>query len=138
MKVLKLRPHHINCIFFYEGKGYSEDFVSNMTQIVEQLRKDKEQLVLLEKRSDSLCKACPYLEDSICRSSQKVELLDQGTLDKYKLEEYKVYPFKQIIDEIYSGYSYELFSSICSSCEWYKKGVCSKDKIEKQQRSWIE
>ena len=136
MEVLKLRPHHINCIFFYEGKGYSEDFVSNMNQVVEQLRMNKEQLVVLEKGSDSLCKACPHLHNSVCRSSQKVELLDQGVLDKYGLEEHKVYPFKQIVDEIYNNYSYEIFSSICSSCEWHKKGVCSKDKIEKQQRSW--
>ena len=33
-----LRPHHLLCTQGYSGKGYDNDFVAHMTDVVHQLR----------------------------------------------------------------------------------------------------
>ncbi|MEF9959269.1 MAG: DUF1284 domain-containing protein [Niameybacter sp.] len=136
MEILKLRPHHINCIFFYEGRGYSQKFVENMDQVVAYLLEHFEQNIILEKSIDHLCKDCPNLVEAVCKNDSKIELLDKETLKQYNLQEQQVYTFKEIVENIYSHYNEHTFSKICSSCEWYKQGVCSKEKIAKQKHRW--
>lgn len=136
MDVLKLRPHHINCLFFYEGKGYSKQFVENMDDIVGHLKKYPEQIISLEKQNDRLCGACPNLKENVCISSDKIANLDQATLENYGLKEHELYSFQEIKEKIYKNYSYEAFHLICSHCEWYKSGVCTEEKIIAQQEKW--
>ena len=136
MKVLKLRPHHINCIFFYEGKGYSEGFVKNMNQIVDQLRNNPKQLVSFERTNDILCNNCPNQRGSNCVNAQRIDQLDKNTLLNYNVEEHKVYSFAEIIKNIYTDYNNESFQAICKSCEWYKQGVCSQEKIRQRESIW--
>ena len=135
MDVLKLRPHHINCIFFYEGKGYSVRFIENMDRLVEYLRMHPEQRILLKGENDKLCKACPNLKEGKCISNDKVKILDKNTLEHYQLKENEIYSFQSIKD-IYMNYSHKTFQAICRECEWYKKKVCSKEKITVQQKAW--
>lgn len=136
MDVLKLRPHHINCLFFYEGKGYSKQFVENMNCIVEHLRNNSGQMIVLEKQNDRLCGACPNLKENICISSDKIGSLDQATLENYGLKEDEIYSFQEIKEKIYKNYSSETFHLICNRCEWYKSGVCTEEKIKGQQQIW--
>ena len=35
---LRIRPHHLVCVCFFRGKGYSEEFVANMTETVGRLK----------------------------------------------------------------------------------------------------
>ena len=136
MDVLKLRPHHINCLFFYEGKGYSEGFVENMNALVEHLRNYPEQKIYFEKQNDKLCEQCPNLKENICISSSKIVGLDQATLENYGLKEHEIYSFQEIKEKIYKNFSYETFRTICSQCEWYKREICTKEKIIGQQQIW--
>lgn len=136
MEVLELRAHHINCIFFYEGKGYSDGFVKEMDKVVEQLKRSDSQLISLKKDNDRFCNACPHLREGKCISYRKIHKLDQDTLKTYGLEEGKIYPFNMIKEQIYKNYDESLFEKICSGCEWYKQGVCSKEKIKNQQMIW--
>lgn len=136
MDVLKLRPHHINCLFFYEGKGYSPRFIENMDRLVEHLRMHPEQKILLKEENDKVCEACPNLKKGKCISYNKVKTLDKYTLEHYKLEENEIYSFQIIKDKIYMNYSHKTFQTICKGCEWYKKRVCSEEKIIAQQKVW--
>lgn len=45
------------CISFFEGKGYSEEFVSNMTAIIQALNDNNK--IQLVNGPDQICKACP-------------------------------------------------------------------------------
>ena len=39
--MIKLRPHHLLCTQGYSGKGYSREFVENMTEIVKSIKNEK-------------------------------------------------------------------------------------------------
>lgn len=52
--MIKLRPHHLLCTQGYSGKGYSKEFVENMTGIVELIKKENAQVQLI------------FSEDDIC------------------------------------------------------------------------
>ncbi|MGL4800205.1 MAG: DUF1284 domain-containing protein [Cellulosilyticaceae bacterium] len=136
MNVLQLRPHHINCIFFYEGKGYSQEFVAQMNEMVAHLQMHPEQKIVLQKANDSLCLACPNLKEEVCLSDERIKQLDDSTLEAYGLQEGNVYTFKLIKENIYKNYEPEVFEKICQQCEWYKQGVCSKEKIAGQKQRW--
>ena len=37
-----IRPHHMLCMQFFEGKGYSDGFVASMAAIKEKLEKEND------------------------------------------------------------------------------------------------
>ena len=75
-----MRPHHAFCILNYRQSGYSEEFVENMTAIVENLRADTK--IEIVSTSDAVCKACPNRteptpgDDVCCRCADKVRRYD--------------------------------------------------------------
>ncbi len=56
----KLRGHHLICLNFFRGEGYSEDFIENIYSII---GKEKVQVVT---GPDEVCKKCPSLVDNKC------------------------------------------------------------------------
>ena len=61
---MRIRGHNLLCIQGFVGKGYSPEFVANMTRVVESLGDDVE--VTVVDRPDVLCEACPNLAASGC------------------------------------------------------------------------
>jgi hypothetical protein len=59
----KLRGHHLICLNFFKGEGYSEDFIKNIYSVV---RKEKVEVVY---GADDVCARCPYLKDNRCSNS---------------------------------------------------------------------
>lgn len=136
--MLIIRPHHINCLFFFKGLGYNYEFTKIMNSIVSELRNNPNIKIKLVSHSDDICKACPNKSaHNICLSEDKVKLLDENTLKYYHLQDKSEYYFKDIISNIYENYDAEKFFNICSQCEWFKKGVCSKEVIPAQQKIWL-
>ncbi|MFR5445010.1 MAG: DUF1284 domain-containing protein, partial [Butyricicoccus sp.] len=58
--MIRLRPHHLLCTQGYSGKGYSTEFVQNMSAIVHSLRNVPGTRIRLVFGSDSLCAHCPH------------------------------------------------------------------------------
>ena len=54
-----LRPHHLLCTQGYSGKGYDNDFVAHMTDVVHQLRDVPGTTIRLTFSTDTLCSCCP-------------------------------------------------------------------------------
>lgn len=127
--LFNLRPHHINCIFFYIGKGYSEDFVKNMTKIIFLLQKDKNNKIKFITSCDDLCKHCPNKINNICYYNDKVNKLDQSCIKIYNINLNKIYTFNEIKNNIYKTFNEKNFIKICQNCEWFTTGICSKNKI---------
>jgi len=67
----RLRGHHLICLNFFRGEGYSEDFIKNIHSVI---RKD---LLEIVKGPDEVCAKCPYLKDNKCSS---VEYTDENIL----------------------------------------------------------
>ncbi len=125
---IKLRPHHLLCTQGYSGKGYSDDFVSNMDKVTERLRNDRNVKVEIVFSTDSLCNDCPSkVSDGICKSDSKVIGFDKGIIDVLDLDE-DIYSYQELISRLdeylSSGVDDERLKAICGDCEWYPVSDC--------------
>ncbi len=61
---MKLRGHHLICLHFYRGEGYSEDYVEHLWKMVK--KAEEGEIIEVIAGADDICKACPYLQGDIC------------------------------------------------------------------------
>ncbi len=124
MSSYKLRPHHGLCTAFFEGKGYSVDFVRNMTAVIEMLERDDPEIVLTV-GEDIICGNCPNNRTHICESSEKVVRYDGAVLelcglaagDAVRWSDFRSAVFDRII-------SPGRLSEVCGGCQWYN--ICGE------------
>ena len=64
---MKLRGHHLICLNFFKGEGYSEEFV----EIIKRILKEKEIEVVTG--ADDVCSKCPYLRGGFCDYKENAE-----------------------------------------------------------------
>jgi hypothetical protein len=58
-----LRGHHLICLNFFRGEGYSEEFIENLYAVI------KKEHIEIVTGADEVCKKCPYLKEGKCKSS---------------------------------------------------------------------
>ena len=63
--MLKLRGHHLVCLHYFQGEGYSREFVCNLQELVH--RAEKGEPVEVVVGPDDVCRACPNLRKGRCR-----------------------------------------------------------------------
>ncbi len=120
--MLMLRPHHLLCTKFFEGKGYSDSFTENMYKVISYLETDSE-IKLITKR-DIICSECPEK----CTSGKALDY-DRKVLEYCKLDENKIYRYNQLRNTVKSGIlEKNLLSEVCGDCQWYR--ICSKTKTD--------
>ena len=129
--MIRLRPHHLLRTQGYSGKGYSDNFVSNMNEVVERLRTNKDEMVEITFSTDNLCACCPSkLSDGVCDSDVKVLHFDKGVVDAIDLKE-GTYSYQELISKLdtylTSGHDDELLRNICGNCNWYPVSACWKN-----------
>ena len=85
---MKLRPHHLLCVRFYCGHGYSEAFNQRMRDVIAALEAGTP--FSLTQGPDDLCDACPNLKETPsgarCRTQDRVSRYDERTADALGLE----------------------------------------------------
>ena len=81
---LFLRPHHALCIRFFEGRGYSEEFVRHMTAVIERLQRD-DPMVTLTGGCDQLCEKRPRNIGGVCETDDTVRSIDERALSAMAL-----------------------------------------------------
>lgn len=117
MEIKNIRPHHLMCIEFFVGKGYSDEFTANMSRIIRSLAIDP--LLTVTANADGVCEKCPNMIDGACKTRDKVDRYDKAVLesigaldgDREKYTELRKKVREKII---YSGKR----ESICGDCEW--------------------
>ena len=110
----RIRPHHGMCLYFFEGKGYSEGFTKHMAEVKEWL---------LGKNGPA--SACPHNKGGSCESAEKVDRYDAGVLKYTGLkagQEMTFAEFERIVEEkiLQPGYG----KAICGDCQW--RDICHK------------
>ena len=124
---MKLRPHHLLCTQGYSGKGYSDDFVENMTAITTYLRNEADAAVEIVFSTDDICSKCPrMISDDLCESDEKVKRFDKKVIAYFGIEE-KRYIYQDIINEINAKMTSSMMDDICSGCEWYPVSACRRN-----------
>ena len=116
---IKLRGHHLLCLQGFQGYGYSEDFVSNMTRINE-LRKSNECIISLTNEPDDICFSCPNLKNNLCENEIQNSIIvkmDNEVLSK--LNSNKEHNSINLFDEVASKFnSLKSVENVCNGCKW--------------------
>lgn len=116
--IIPLRPHHGLCIQHFTGKGYSGQFVTNMTGVINTLR-SVQPLIRLVCGADAICAACPHDQGGVCEHSDKVCGYDTRCLSMCGLAENDVLPWAEfactvrvrILDR-------GRLREVCAGCGW--------------------
>jgi uncharacterized protein len=115
--IYKIRAHHGLCLFYFRGKGYSSDFVKNMTDVKNNLNKNP--IVCITNQADVICGKCPNNLRGKCKTEDKVSEYDRQVLLRCNLSHGATLPylaFRNLILQniILPGKRDE----ICGSCQW--------------------
>lgn len=119
---MELRGHHLLCILGFQGYGYSEDFVLNMTRINE-LRKTDKTTIKLINSSDDICSACPNLKNDLCENKMQNETIvkmDEEVLSEFDIN--KEYNAIDLFNEVILKFNtLKSVENICNDCKWAEK-----------------
>ncbi len=115
----KLRGHHLICLNFFRGEGYSEDFIRNIYSVI---GKEKVEVVA---GPDEVCARCPYLKNNKCASNdstdEKILLQDKEALRLLRFKPGDIVDWKIISAEL-PGILDEWKARFCLDCGYLK--VC--------------
>lgn len=113
----KLRGHHLICLNFFRGEGYSDDFIKNIHSVA---RKEKVEVI---EGADEVCSKCPYLEDNRCSNYTEEIIVFQ---DKEALELLGVKPGEMVDREIIAARIPDIMEKwkiqFCLECDY--RSVC--------------
>ena len=139
---MKLRGHHLLCMFGWQGHGYDERFSREMDAVVADFRDGKEEAVVLS-AADRLCNSCPHLSETGCFKDDKssegaIKSHDKRVLDFFGLQvgsRISSYLLKQLIIKTNP---HEHLEEICAGCSWLSEGYCYeglKNQVQEVQSS---
>ena len=124
----KIRGHMLLCFQGFRGEGYSEEFVKNMKNIFEDLKKNPQSPILLLNEPDEVCQACPHLKNGCTLHGQDTETQmakqDRDVLSRLGLKAGMVISWKEIIERIAKNISSNDLPQICGNCPWLPLGFC--------------
>lgn len=119
---LRLRAHHFLCMQGFQGYGYSDDFVKNMTEVVKYLKKNEGSNIILVDECDDICRACPRNANGKCKDSDKVHTIDKKVLEKLNLQAGKEICPGDLIAMINRRLKNKKeVQDVCGECSWHKK-----------------
>lgn len=115
---MNLRPHHALCLHFFRGKGYSQAFIENMTNIKKSLEENPE--ITLRCDADALCKPCPHrVGTSSCHAIEKVQHYDQAVLSLCHLEENISLSWRKLEESVQTHILQpKKREQVCGDCQW--------------------
>lgn len=124
----QFRPHHFLCAVGFVGKGYSDPFVKNFSQIVENLRGSMGDQLTIEviQHTDSVCAPCPHKQNKLCANQEKIEKLDAAHANTLEIQPGDVLTWKEAKTRIIQKISLDTFNDICAPCDWKAMGMCEK------------
>lgn len=122
---IRLRGHHLFCLLGYRGKGYSDGFCANMTEIYETLRQKPDTEIEIIEGPDEICRAFPDDQPSHCLNAS-VFRKDRAILAKLALEPGITVRWQEVCDRVAAQVVPEDIAHLCSDCRWQPYGMCSE------------
>lgn len=125
---ITLRGHHLICLCFFSGEGYSSEFVENLSNVLR--RAESGEPVEVCEGADDVCNACPSLWERRCRHSENSEEetreMDRAALGLLRIRsggKVSWQEMKERIPEIFSSWA----GRFCRGCDWL--AVCRKNRV---------
>jgi uncharacterized protein len=124
---MKLRGHHLLCLYGFKGLGYSREFIDNLERILKILRSNSKELITLTDETDEICRACPYRKDNQCLNKKiKPEDFDRKVLSKIGLNPGTHLEAERAFKLIKVNIKRNDFLKWCSKCQWNILGYCAE------------
>ena len=130
----RLRGHHLICLHFFHGKGYSPEFVVNMMHTLERL--DEGRGIVVEGRDD-VCSACPSRFDeakcillSETHHSGGIRELDRIALELLDMQVGDEFDFNEVRRKVRPILA-EWRETACAGCDWEPTCTAALDLVEK-------
>ena len=115
MSVYKIRAHHGVCLYFFQGKGYSGEFVENMGKMKAILEKNPE--ISLMDSPDDICAACPNRLTENC--AEKASRYDREVLRRCGLSVGERLPYREFSRKVTETILRPgVRAEICGDCQW--------------------
>ena len=115
---MRIRAHHLLCLHYFEGKGYSEGFIKHLTETKARLEKENPEIEVVCEL-DEICTFCPNQNGEACASEAKVRRYDQAVVEKLGITENTSCTFQVLYtmaeDRILRN---KLRPQICGDCQW--------------------
>ena len=133
---MKIRAHHLLCMQGFQGYGYTKEFRQNMSEIIENLKSNREQIIEITDELDEICKCCPHKKNKICKnviSNWMIKRVDKKVIQKLKIDYNTEISFREIISTTNLIFkSHNDVKGICSNCRWKEKCLWYLSKIKTQ------
>ena len=115
MSVYKIRAHHGMCLSFFQGKGYSGEFVENMSRMKAILAENPE--IILMDGPDDICAACPNRLTETC--AEKASRYDREVLRRCGLSAGERLPYREFSRKVIETILRPgVRAEICGDCQW--------------------
>ncbi len=115
MRTYNIRAHHGMCLYFFQGRGYSGEFVENMSRMKAVLEENPE--ICLMDSPDDICAACPNRLTQNC--AEKASRYDREVLRRCGLSVGERLPYREfsrkVIETILRPGDRR---EICGDCQW--------------------
>lgn len=114
----RFRGHHLVCLHFYHGEGYSPDFISNLEKALGS--------VMLEgveacEGADDICVKCPSLRENVCGYSEnadtEIRKMDMLAMDLLGTHIGQRLQWDELEKKL-AGIFWQWFRSCCFQCNW--------------------
>ena len=115
MSVHKIRAHHAMCLYFFQGRGYSGEFVENMRRMKAVLEENPE--IHLTDSPDDICAACPNRLTENC--AEKASRYDREVLRRCGLSVGERLPYQEFSRKVIETILRRgVRAEICGDCQW--------------------
>jgi len=136
-KRLRVRAHHLLCMHGFQGLGYSEKFVQNMSEICRQVHSEPTLEIEVVDAPDDICAPCTFIAGGGCsregtEGGQTSKELDRRVLEKLGLAPGQVFSRDELLSLVLEKISPDDLAVLCEGCEWLPFDYCSEGLREKR------
>ena len=116
--MIRFRGHHLVCLHFFHGEGYSPAFISNLENALDS--------VLLEgveacEGADDICVKCPSLREAGCGYSEnadtEIRKMDRLAMDLLGMHTGELLQWDELEGRL-AGIFGQWFQACCFQCNW--------------------
>ncbi len=127
---LKIRGHHLLCMFGFRDLGYSRGFVENMRAVVDVFFGQGPAEVELASECDDICSACPYMKGERCTATDAqggdMPARDAAVLGKLGLSVGSRHAASSLVRLVEDRIRPADLQQLCAGCPWLEAGYCGE------------
>jgi hypothetical protein len=124
---IRLRRHHVLCALTYDGQGYTDAYIANISRLVfsELGRADGgKKEILITADADAICAPCPHRRGLCCDTEDLVSAMDAAHGEMLDLEPGDRLTWAECRTRVLERIVPDDLQTLCAGCSWLAGGTC--------------